>query len=323
MCRSISSSVSSSRCSASGRKADNDAGSKNPHCPSKMPHRYNVKGSHMVHYIWSEKVEGMNVSRIRFQDINLQKPSWLAAQDSPLPPADRDYTTKAPCETCSSCNRTWSQVYAAGWMCLNDGCKKHFQLDGDTCTDLTWNPVWMNERTEWPQHIIPPFPLKPTPPLTDSNVPSLEEETSLSCWKGMVCPKCGRCNSRTKWDEWKCLNAVCDFELPVAHTVFPARALVEKHGFEFQGQAISFDKCYAPVTKRETEWPGVWRHSTYDIPGGNVVSHFHANAVINQQAGGANEILEALQGSKLGMERFSMGNASGMHNKRLFLLTNH
>ena len=280
-----------------------------------MPHRYNVAGSSMVTCIWSEKIDGMNVSRIRLQKIYLQEPSWYAAQDSPLPPAEHDYVTKAASKTCASCDHSWPQVYRAGWMCLNDDCEEHFSIDGEICTDLTYNPVWENERTEWPSQVVPPFPLKPAPLLSDSNVPSLEEETSLACWKGMVCPKCGRCNSRTKWDEWKCFNEACDFECAVKHTVFPPISLVEKHGFEFEGQAISWDTFAAPVTKRETEWPGWWRQSTYDIPGGNVISHFHANAPINRQPGGPNDILEALQGSKLGLERFTMGSASGTPSK--------
>lgn len=253
----------------------------------------------------------MNVSRIRIQKTDLSHPSWYSAWNSPLPPADRDYITKATCNSCASCDRTWSQVYRAGWMCLNDDCEDHFLIDGEVCTDLEFNPIWANERKKWPQYIIPPFPLKPKPLIADSNVPELAGETSLACWKGMVCPKCGRCNSRTKWDEWQCFNKACDFQLPVRHTVFPPSALVEKHGFQFEGHAISWDRFTAPVTKRETEWPGFWRHSTYDIPGGNIVSHFHANAVINRQPGGANDVLKALQGSKLGLERFSMGSASG------------
>ena len=277
----------------------------------------------MVTYIWSEKFEGKSSSKVRLQNINLRERAWYSPKDSPSPPAVRDYVTKAACETCTSCDRSWSQVYLAGWMCLNDACKEHFLIEGETCTDLTFNPVWLDERIEWPRHIIPPFPLKPRPILVDSNVSSVQGTTSLACWKGMVCPRCGRCNSRRKWDQWECLNETCDFEHPVKHTIFPPSALIEKHGFEFEGQAIPWDSFEAPVTKRVTEWPGIWRLSTYDVPDGGIVSHFHANAVINRQPGGANDILEALQGSNLGMERFSMGTASGESIRTLDLSTIH
>lgn len=243
-------------------------GSKNPHCPSKMPHRYNVGHTDIVTGIWSEHVQGKKVTRTRLQKINLQEPSWFAAHDSPLPPAERDYVTKAQSQTCTSCESSCSQIYLAGWMCLNEHCKQYFRIDGEICTELTYNPVWFNERTEWPAHRVPPFFLKPEPPLAEARGTGLEEETSVAAWKGMVCPKCGRCNSRTKWDKWRCFNESCDFELPIMHTVFDARSLVEKHGFEFEGQAISFDTFAAPVTKRETEWPAFWRQSTYDIPVG-------------------------------------------------------
>ena len=265
----------------------------------------------MVTYIWSEKFEGKTSSKVRLQNINLQEPAWYSPKNSPWPPAVRDYVTKAACQTCSSCDRSWSQVYLAGWMCLNDACKEHFLIEGETCTDLTFNPVWFDERSEWPSHIIPPFPLKPAPILADSNAASMQSTTSLACWKGMVCPRCGRCNSRRKWDQLECLNEACTFGQPVEHTIFAPRELIEKYGFEFEGQAICWDSFEAPVTKRVPEWPGLWRLSTYDVPDGGIVSHFHANAVINRQPGGANDILKVLQGSKLGMERFSMGSASG------------
>lgn len=268
----------------------------------------------MGNCIWSEKVDGMNVNRVRLQNINLQQPSWYAAKDSPLPPRDRDYYTRAHRDTCSVCSQEWPKIYSAGWMCLDDRCEQHFRINGQICTDLTYNPIWWNERTKLPSPVRPPFDLKPPKNLKAG---SLDGETSIACWKGMVCDKCGKCNSRTKWDEWKCSNEKCDFELTVKHSNFLPRELAEKWGWEFEGQAISYDTFEAPITKRETEWPGFWRQSTYDIPGGNVVSHFHANAPINRQPGGANDILEALQKSPLGLERFAMSK-SGKTGTHLF-----
>ena len=46
---------------------------------------------------------------------------------------------------------------------------------------------------------------------------------------------------------------------------------------------------------------------------GNFISHYIANEVINRQPGGPDEVLESLQGERLGMQRFPMRNCAGMY----------
>ena len=43
-----------------------------------------------------------------------------------------------------------------------------------------------------------------------------------------------------------------------------------------------------------------------------VVTHFHANTLINQAPGGANDMFYALQEANLGLQRFPMKNSRGM-----------
>ena len=122
----------------------------------------------------------------------------------------------------------------------------------------------------------------------------------------MVCPVCGRCNSRTKWDEWKCNTDGCQLEIPIRYHVILRSELAPDHAFEAEGHSIPFDKCQDPIIRTKAAFRGWWRELTFEISPGNFVTHLITNRVINRQPGGADEILESLQGEKLGLQRFPM-----------------
>ena len=234
--------------------------------------------------------------------IDLKLPSWWGVKGSPLPAQTPDYITKALVQTCSACETSSKQRYAPGWMCLIETCASFSKTNGQAASEpLAFSPAFIAERTKWPAHIKAPFPLKPAPPTAHLNNP--EMETSLSAWKGMVCPFCGGCNSRSEWDEWKCGTEGCTFEIPIYHSVRTASALAPEHAFEAEGHAMSFDKWEAPVVCAKIAFLGYWRKATYELSAGNYITHYFANQEINRQRGGADEILEALQGIKMGLKR--------------------
>ena len=129
----------------------------------------------------------------------------------------------------------------------------------------------------------------------------------------MVCPHCGRCNRRIKWDEWKCETTGCDYEIPIQYTAHTAKALAPDHAFETEGHAISFDRYEDPVVRTGVEFHGYWRKATYELSPGNYVTHYHANQPINRQPGGADEMLEALQSTKMGMARHAVKKSAGKY----------
>lgn len=261
---------------------------------------------------WSEKVTGKTVCRVRLDKIDLKTPSWWGVKGSPLPTRRPDFITKALVQTCSTCGTSSKQRYAPGWMCSNESCASFSKINGEAVSEPpAYNPAFLKERNKWPRHIIAPFPLKPEPPIAYVNNP--EMETSASAWKGMVCPKCGGCNSRSEWDEWKCDTNGCDFEIPIHHTVRPANTLAPEHAFEAEGHTMSFDKWEEPVVRSKMEFHGYWRKATYELFPGSFITHYFANQVINRQPGGADEILEALQGNKLGLKRHPLENSPGKH----------
>ena len=242
--------------------------------------------------------------------IDLKTPSWWGIQGSPLPTLTPDYTTKAFVRTCNTCRTPSKQVSAAGWMCLNETCAKFSTIYGKVPMGApALNPVFINERNKWSSRIIVPMGLKPAPPtgILDGSF----TETSSQAWKGMVCPDCGRCNSRKKWDEWKCETEGCTFEIPIRYNIIPASQLAPDHSFKAEGHSIPFDKWEAPVVRTEAGFQGYWRKQTYELSAGNYVIHYLANQVINRQPHGADETLKALQGAKLGMQRFPMKTSPG------------
>ena len=284
-------------------------GAKNKHCPVEVPHRYNVLGLYHVTDVWSEKVNGWVVCRARFEMLDLSSPSWFGIQGAPLPPVTPDFTTKAPILTCSSCQVSSKQVFAAQWTCLNEFCPEFSTMNGNNQGARSWNPAFINERNKWPAHIIPPMAIKPAPPTAplDGSL----TETSVKAWKGMVCPNCGRCNSRTKWDEWKCATNGCQFEVPIQYHIIPRSELAPDHAFEAEGHSIPFDKCIEPIIRSKATFHGWWRVMQFDISPGNFILHYISNQIINRQPRGADEILESLQGEQLGMQRFAMQSCAG------------
>lgn len=267
---------------------------------------------------WSEKVKGKTVCRIRLEMIDLRRPSWWGVRDSVVPTRTPDYTTKAATKVCNTCGITSKQRYAQ-WMCLNEECKNFSTLDGKAISNPpAYNPAFIAERSQWPRGIKAPLRLKPAPPLT-ALLSHPEMETSLSAWKGMVCPACGRCNSRSEWDQFKCETPGCQYEIPIQHTAVHYSALAPTNGFEAEGHAICFNKWDEPMVRRDDEFIGYWRKATYEVWPGNYIAHFMTNLVINRQPGGADDILEALQKEKLGMKRHALKSSASMYPGLLFV----
>ena len=248
--------------------------------------------------------------------LDLKSPSWCGVQGAPLPPRRPDFTSKAQVSTCASCHAPSKQVFAAGWACLNETCPKF--ANGANQAARAWNPVFIGERNRWPAHIIAPMQIKPPPPTAPLDGALVE--TSLQAWKGMVCPQCGRCNSRTKWDEWRCCTVGCNYNVPIQYQIIPRSLLAPDHAFEAEGHSIPFDKCMEPVIRTGSDFLGFWRKLEFQVAPGNTITHYLANEVINRQPGGPDSMLARLQGERLGMQRFALGSCAGKRLSESFVV---
>lgn len=265
-----------------------------------------------VTYVWAEKFNGKVCYKFRFEKIELEKKSWWAPKGSPLPPSTRNFDTQAPLYSCVCCHSMSKEVYRDGWMCLNEKCARFFMLNGQTPANPSYSVKFLNERSEWPKSIRLGS-LKPEPLMIDQGNASFNY--SRVSWKGMVCPQCGRCNSRVHWARWECHAESCTFSHDIQLTPLSHKLVLSSHGFQGNGHAVPQDKHANPIMLREPAFLGNWRIHTFEVMAGThscaVVTHFHANTLINQMSGGANDMFHALQEADLGLQRFPLKSTRG------------
>ena len=218
------------------------------------------------------------------------------------------------------CGVSSKQIFEHCWICLNESCCEFWRIDGiEVTSSLTYNPVFLEERTHWPDDVKPPYDLAPRLPK-----PNSPDEASYAfnraCWKGVVCPNCKRCTSRRHWDAWRCETQGCGFTYSVPQPVLAPTALMGGHDVETTGYAVPRDQTVHPVTMQQPIFKDGWRIHTYDLCPGNTVTHFHANESVKKQLGGANELFKALQKDNcMGLQRFPMKMHTG---KRYISATN-
>lgn len=287
-------------------------GSANQDCPVVIPHRYCVMDWFQVTDVWAEKFNGKVCYKFRFEKIELEKKSWWASKGSSLPSPTRTFGAEAPSIECSSCCSTSKQIYRDGWMCLNENCVAFFTLNGWTPSNPSYSVAFLNERSQWPKSIRLSS-LKPEPLLVDQGNASFNY--SRVSWKGMVCPQCGRCNSRVHWARWECHSESCAFSHDIQLTQLSHKLVLSSRGFQGTGHAVPQDKYANPINLRDPAFLGNWRIHTFEVMAGTsssaVVTHFHANNPINQMSGGANDMFRAMQEADLGLRRFPMKSTRG------------
>lgn len=259
--------------------------------------------------VWAEKSNGKKCFKFRFEKLDLANKSWWAAEGTPNPPAVRDFNVKAERKSCINCDEQSPQVFQEGWMCLQETCTEFWLLDGEEApAELTYDDLFLQERREWPKKIKPPYSLIPA--LLEANRGNdAGYAVSRVCWKGIACLKCGRCNSREHWDEWRCQTERCGFTYKVKQSVLSPRAVLGVHDVEFNGHALPQDTFTSPITET-VAFMDNWRVHNFDILPGNVITHFLANRTINKRAGGPHDMFVALQGFDIGLQRFAL-KASG------------
>ena len=284
-------------------------GKQNTHCPSNIPHAYCVMDWFQVTDVWAEKSNGKTCFKFRFEKLDLATKSWWAAEGTPDPPMVRDFSIKAMRQGCLICDKPSPQIFQEGWMCLNDHCEEFWLINGEEASaELTYDNSFLRERSAWPK-IKPPYDLKPALLETDMGNDA-GYAVSRVCWKGIACPKCGRCNSREHWDEWKCQTKNCGFTYRVKQSVLSPRAVLGAHDVEFSGHALPQDAFTWPLTE-QTTFMDNWRLQTFDVLPGNVITHFLANSTINKRAGGPHDMFLALQDADMGLQRFPLKNSGG------------
>lgn len=232
-------------------------GSANQYCPITIPHRYSVMDWFQVTDVWAEKFNGKVCYKFRFEKIELEKKSWWAPKDSPIPSSARTFGQQTPLTTCPRCRTTFKQIYSDGWMCLNEKCVEFFTLpNGLTPANPSYSIEFLNERARWPKS-IKLSSLKPELLVVDQGNASFNY--SRVSWKGMVCPQCGRCNSRVHWARWDCHSKNCTYSRDIQLTPLSHKLVLSSYAFQGIGHAVPQDISTKPFILREPVFLGNWR----------------------------------------------------------------
>ncbi|KAF2868055.1 hypothetical protein BDV95DRAFT_610028 [Massariosphaeria phaeospora] len=304
------------------------AGDQNPRMPSKVPHAYCVldyfKGTH----IWSEKSGGYIMHRCRFEKFNATKPSWWQAQGT------EDSVTlgalaKPFKQSCKHCGTVSEQVYLQGWMCLQPACESFWKLpplssDAEGLEpdkkSLEYDPRFLKQKTRWPiDDSI--YPLT-SDSASLSNQSVLGEDCSLAYWRGIMCPYCGRCNSRLHWTAWKCENKGCSFFKKVPHAIIPPTSLRDPY-FPLSTQYTLSKDTHLLYVGLHVSFAHNYRINKYTIPGiDGFVVHMIANQTVIEEPGGADDMFVALQETDIGLRRRALksGVLKGDNYTRHFLV---
>ncbi|MCJ1400048.1 hypothetical protein MMC11_003251 [Xylographa trunciseda] len=299
-------------------------GKQNTDCPTEIPHEFCVMDWFQVTDIWAEMNQGKVCFKFRFEKLYRTKKSWWAVEGSPNPDDSSILPQRAFRKVCMDCLFPSTQIFDQGWICLNEQCPVFWQINGnDVDVKLTYNSDFLKERTAWPKDIKPPYDLVPQLPQ-----PSAVNETSIAydrvCWKGIVCPQCGRCTSRRHWDAWRCETEGCGFIYAVPQPILSPRAVMGGHEVPFTGHAVPRDQMVSPVIMQAPRFDGGWRIHTYELCPGNTVTHFHASESVNGMEGGANGLFKALQQDNcMGLQRFPMKMHTGKNSGKGEVLAQH
>ena len=227
-------------------------------------------------------------------------------KDHPSRPNPPIYAPAATRTICPSCNIESIQIFQF-WMCLNEHCGSFWTINGDSPTEeLEYNPQFLEERTAWPQNVRAPFEIVPQLPYRNSESADSDAFSRLH-WKGVVCRRCGRCNSRRHWDSWRCATARCGYVYQLPQPILSPQAVLDEHEVSYMGHAAPLDTYTLPVTLDPVQFSGEWRIHTYELCPGNVIVHFHANNAANSLTNGANDLFKALQkDNRMGLQRFPL-----------------
>lgn len=281
-------------------------GDRNIGAITKMPHRYCVLGWFKPTHVWAEKTSAkkkiVTTIRYRFERLSRAEPSWYStAPDLAVSPPFPDL--ELPIKTCSECQQSCPQVYLIDWMCTNQKCNAFWEMsNGHNAPygDLDYHPAFLLHKTTWERE-IPPFSLNPGVPKIGHH---FGDNLSLVNTRGIVCPDCGRCNSRYMFTHWRCDTPGCRWKLQPKHEVVMPSNLGHTP-WEMASDGPSLIKSItAPAIRTQVKYHSNYKVVKYNIEGveGSVFVAKANNHVVSEP-GGADDMFREMQTVDVGLER--------------------
>jgi alkylated DNA repair dioxygenase AlkB len=289
----------------------------NPHVPSQPPHQYCVLDYFKPTHIWFEKSGNSKILRYRFEKLNTQKESWWRPENEQEivelgalgPPVE---------SICECCGETSQQIYFNGWMCLQPNCSAFWHIANGSSLgshklsyepdegSLVYDPRFLKQKTPW-LNDNSDYPLSfNTTELSGYSV--MGEDVSQAFWAGIVCPDCGKCNSRLGWTGWDCSNPTCRFSKEPPHSLIPAKSLRDPFWPLTADYPLSRD-THAPLINVDVSFAHGYRINRYNIPGlDGFITHMIANKTVVEEPGGPDTMFEELQQTDIDLRRRAMPN---------------
>lgn len=283
-------------------------GNKNSGAPTLMPHRYCVLDWFKPTHVWAELTMGKKgptpTIRYRFERLDISKPSWYASASGSTPKAPTDLIL--PSHTCQECLEACPQIYLVGWVCTNPKCVALWKFSNGQHApygELDYHPAFLLHRTKWERE-DPPFSVNPGIPEFGQHI---GDNLTYINTRGVVCPRCGRCNPRYKFTHWRCDTAGCDWKLTPDHRVVAAQNLTH-HPWDMISDGPTLVKAQtAPVVRTQVRYRSNYKLLRYTIDGvaGSIIVA-KANKKVNSEPGGPDDMFRDIQLNDLGLERRMM-----------------
>lgn len=227
-------------------------------CPMPTNQTCWALGFYIITDIWKQQVlqtDGKGhqpVTMVRLERWKLEDKAWFASTDSSHDPprlSDRDLTSKAPHETCQTCQQTSPRMFEEFFLCRNADCDDFWKHEGKVQLEpLTYTKPYLQQRGKrdpdgykpygaykgddntfptaavtfpdwWEKH----YNAVRDDPITKDNFGERMRDLN----KGFWCPDCGMLNRRLKWSVWDCANSTCSAKWPGHPSIVPAARIVE------------------------------------------------------------------------------------------------
>ena len=279
-------------------------GSHNEGSITRMPHRYCVLDWFKPTHVWAEKTLGRNhivrtTIRYRFERLDKTTPPWYAAQNH----TDTSSDPALPIRECHICGKTCPQIYLIGWICTNPECDALWKLpDGRDAPygELDYHPGFLLANTPWERN-DPPFSVSPGVPQIGQY---FGDNLSAVNTRGIVCPDCGRCNTRYLFIGWRCDTQGCKWKLMPQHqVVMPSNLHHNPWDMATNGPSLikSSVKPAIHTTIRYCHNYKVVKYTIEGVNGSVIVAK--ANQKVVSELGGPNDMFREIQSTDIGLER--------------------
>lgn len=275
----------------------------------RIPRKFCVLGWFKPIAVWTEKTLGrggkpFRTIKYRLERLRSREP-WFAPElsvqtDSEpdttnLTPAERDLAGPVVRACCRACRNEWPRIYLVGWMCLQHDCPRLWRLSDGREADAgaqDYDPAFLLCRTAWSNEAEPYDVRVPVPTVGDH----IGDNLAYINTRGVICPKCGRCNSRRLFKGWQCENPRCDWKRFPRH--FPVRPAQLHSPWETFGSGPTlgrnvFDEAHVRLEVDHRLGYKIYRYTFAGVEGS--LTHIASNAHINGLSDGPDDMLAALQ----------------------------